>query len=136
MKHWFKTAIIWQNEDGVNQTIGTQMFRVDDSAVMASLADVFKNTGIGLNDVQTKVYIAKNSTQMVYEGAQLPMAQAELVPHILMGALAVGIGAGVKADDVMAYIKLFQGTLKANAVGAYLAERNRILGEAPGDDEG
>ena len=137
MRHWFNTIIAGQNEDGSTYTIGTQMFYVDDEQVLIDLRDAFRNAGLSLVTVQTKAYLARNSVIMRHDGINRPMAKADDTGAILMGFLAAGFGAYANPQDVTAYAMHLKNTLKLNAVGAYMAERRRALGEdgAPGGDQ-
>ena len=137
MKHWFNTIIAGQNEDGSQYTIGTQMFHVDDEQVLVDLHDVFRNAGLSLSSVQARAYLARNSVIMRHDGINRPMAKADDAGAILMGFLAAGFGTNVNPQDVTAYAMHLKNTLKLNAVGAYMAERRRALGEdgADGGDQ-
>lgn len=134
MKHWFNTAVVGEKEDGVRYTVCTQMFYVDDGVTLADLGDVFKNSGIGVGEPAVRAYIAKNSVMMAGDRMRRPMAKAEKIGDILMGALAAGLGRNVQVDDVVAYAAHLKNVLLKNAVGAYLAERRKLYYEA-GDGE-
>lgn len=135
MKHWFKTAMQRINDEGVQYTMGTQMFYVDDDMTLASLADVFTNTGIGLGDGPVRVYIANNSVPMVHDGVRLPMAKVESVLGIVMNALARGFGKGVDVQDAAAYVMHLSNVLAVNARGAYEVEYQKLYGEAGEEKE-
>ena len=129
MKHWYQTAIVGTNDEGVHYTVSTQLFYIDDGRTMVNLADVFKNTGIGFATIQIRAFIAKHSIQMAKDRMTLPMAAADDVQAIMLEALAAGFGNDVKAEDVMGYVMHLKNVLKPNAMGAYLVERRKAAGE-------
>ena len=137
MKHWFTTAVVGEKEDGTKYTICTQKFFVDDERILADLSAVFKNCGIGLAGTPLRAYIARNSTGMVDEkGMRRPMAPADDVGRIVLGALSAGYGDQPKAEDAMAYVMHLTNHLAKNAMTAYAAEMARVYAVPPKGDDG
>lgn len=137
MKHWFTTVVAGENEEGVQYTVCTQKFYVDQYRCLVDLSGVFKNSGVGLTGVPLRAYIAKNSVGMVDDkGVRLPMAPVEQAGQIVLGALAAGHGDNPNIQDVMAYITHMNNVLAANAKVAYAAELANAMTFVPSDAAG
>ena len=137
MKHWFLTAVRGEQEDGVQYTVCTQKFFIDEDRILIDLAGLFQNTGVGLDSWPLRVYIAKNSVGMVDDkGVRRPMAPLSQAQQILMGALAAGYVNKPDIQDAMAYLTHLQNVLAKNAMGAYVAEvaKAHIISPSEGDD--
>lgn len=138
MKHWFTTVVVGENNDGVQYTVCTQKFYIDDDRTLVDLAGLFANSGVGLAGMPLRAYIAKNSVGMVDDkGVRLPMAPIGQAGQILMGALSAGYGNKPNVQDAMAYLTHMTNVLVKNALGAYaveVAKVNAVPPESQGDD--
>ena len=138
MKHWFTTVVAGENEDGVQYTVCTQKFFVDDERVLVDLAGLFMNSGVGLAGMPLRAYIAKNSVGMIDDkGVRLPMAPVAQAGQILMGALSAGYGDKPNVQDAMAYLTHMTNVLVKNALSAYAVEVSKVNAVPPenqGDD--
>ena len=138
MKHWFTTAVVGENDDGVQYTVCTQKFYIDQDRTLVDLAGLFLNSGVGLAGMPLRAYIAKNSVGMVDDkGVRLPMAPIGQAGQILMGALSAGYGNKPNVQDAMAYLTHMTNVLAKNALGAYTVEVSKVNAIPPdsqGDD--
>ena len=135
MKHWFTTVVAGENEEGVQYTVCTQKFYIDQERFLVDLSGLFANAGVGLAGAPLCAFIAKNSVGMVDEkGVRRPMAPVVQASQILMSALAAGHGEKVNVQDAVAYVTHLQNVLAKNAMRAYAMEAAKINAVPPDAD--